>query len=213
MHVNGMMSGAFHFLLDVIRSYGAGERVPVSARWPDEAYAPNAYLRSLLRGGVTFDPGPGRLEFASAELETPHPAYNARMAEVLTRGLDRSLREVREGESTSLQVERLLENVLGRARVESLGGSVLGEVCATLGVSRWTLHRRLAEENTSLSVLLSAARTREAKRLLEETRLSIQEISELLGFASRTSFSHAFHRETGISPARCRARAQASSRS
>jgi AraC-like DNA-binding protein len=198
-HSSWMMAGGFALLLDVLRSYPAGERVAVSAHWPDD-YRPSPYLESLLGGRSSHGVGPGHLQFTVPELDAPYAAFNAPVATLLTRTLQRRLRDLRLDGSTSLQVERALEHVLAHPLERDPGASLVEQVCAGLGASRWTIHRRLAEEGTSLGVLVQAARIREAIRLLEDTRLTVQEIAERLGFASRTSLAHAFHRAVGVSP-------------
>lgn len=78
--------------------------------------------------------------------------------------------------------------------------SAQDEVCAELNLSRWTLYRRLELLGTSFGNILKQTRLKESYYYLLDTEKSIQEISELTGFSSPTSFSRFFTGNTGISP-------------
>lgn len=68
-----------------------------------------------------------------------------------------------------------------------------------------TLNRRLCAEGTSFSVLLSQARYDIARQLLRDTRLPIQDIAYILGYAGTPPFTLAFRRWSGMTAARWRA--------
>jgi len=72
-------------------------------------------------------------------------------------------------------------------------------ISGRLGVSERTLHRRLAAEGTSYRELIESARKAAALRYLEQPR-SLEEVADLLGYASTQSFQRAFRRWTGTSP-------------
>jgi AraC-like DNA-binding protein len=67
-----------------------------------------------------------------------------------------------------------------------------------------TLQRRLKELNTSFSRLLEDTRRELALAYLSERRMSLLEISYVLGFADPSSFSRAFKRWTGTAPRKSR---------
>lgn len=69
-----------------------------------------------------------------------------------------------------------------------------------LKMSPRTLRRRLSEEGTSYQQILDEIRFRLAKQYLQETRITLEEISELLGYSDPGNFSHAFKRWSQTSP-------------
>jgi AraC-like DNA-binding protein len=71
-------------------------------------------------------------------------------------------------------------------------------------ISQSTLYRRLSLENKSFQRLLDNRREALAKRLLENSRMSIAEIASALGYAENASFTRAFRRWTKTSPRRYR---------
>lgn len=69
-----------------------------------------------------------------------------------------------------------------------------------LHMSSRTLQRKLQECGTSYQQLLDEERNQRARRLLQQTRLSLTHISEQLGFSESSVFSRAFRRWNGLSP-------------
>ena len=77
----------------------------------------------------------------------------------------------------------------------------LTEVAAGLGVSSRTLARRLGAHGLSFSALVDQARRERANLLLRSPELSLEDISERLGYSTTPNFIRAFHRWTGVAPA------------
>ena len=69
-----------------------------------------------------------------------------------------------------------------------------------LGLHPRTLQRRLQDEGQGYAELQGRARFHKAADWLQASELSIEEISERLGFSDRRSFTRAFSRWAGISP-------------
>ncbi len=78
--------------------------------------------------------------------------------------------------------------------------NLLNKICNAMGVSRWTLNRKLQEENISYRELLNKVKMNVSLKMLRESSLSIQEISELLGFSSQTAFYRFFKGKMNESP-------------
>ena len=111
-----------------------------------------------------------------------------------------------------LVVDRLPRGgVTARQVVEAVHGSLkdgeptLTAIARRLATSARTLQRRLEDEGTSLAAIVRAERERLAKEHLELGQVSLAELAFLLGFADQSSFTRAFRRWTGMTPARFRA--------
>lgn len=76
----------------------------------------------------------------------------------------------------------------------------LDKVCEKLRMSRWTLNRKLSEENQCFTDIFNKVRLDKAVTLLAETNKSINEISELTRFSSQSVFSRFFRTHTNMSP-------------
>lgn len=73
-----------------------------------------------------------------------------------------------------------------------------------LTLSKRTLQRRIEAEGTSYQQILTETRADLARHYLDNTALSVAEISFLLGFSEPNSFHRAFRTWTGTTPDRAR---------
>jgi len=69
-----------------------------------------------------------------------------------------------------------------------------------LFISRQTLHRKLADSGTTYTNLIDNYRKNLAQMYLQESSITIDEISLLLGYSNTSAFHRSFKRLTGISP-------------
>jgi AraC-like DNA-binding protein len=77
----------------------------------------------------------------------------------------------------------------------------LNEVAAELHVSRRTLARRLDAQGLSFSALVESERRDRALALLSSPDVSLDDVTEHLGYSTVACFVRAFHRWTGATPA------------
>ncbi|BFM16905.1 AraC family transcriptional regulator [Maricurvus nonylphenolicus] len=76
----------------------------------------------------------------------------------------------------------------------------IDEVAEKLGMTTWTLRRRLKKENTTYQELLDKTRRDLATSYAGDTIHNFSEIAYMLGFSSPAAFHRAFRRWTGQSP-------------
>ena len=67
-------------------------------------------------------------------------------------------------------------------------------------MSSSTLKRQLAQAGSSFSQLLEDSRRQRAIAALLVGQLSVQQISERLGYSDQANFTHAFKKWTGVTP-------------
>ncbi|GAL30443.1 transcriptional regulator AraC family [Vibrio variabilis] len=85
--------------------------------------------------------------------------------------------------------------------VERLGNYPSIETLSSeLGMSSRTLRRHLKNEGTSYQQLLDDVRYRLARHYLLNTQITIEEISDRVGFSDSANFRHAFKKWSGHSP-------------
>jgi AraC-like DNA-binding protein len=73
-------------------------------------------------------------------------------------------------------------------------------VARRMGVSERTLRRRLREEGTSFRSVIDQTRADVAESYMRDRRLSLSEVSFLLGFSEASAFARAFKRWTDSTP-------------
>ncbi|MBN8492969.1 MAG: helix-turn-helix transcriptional regulator, partial [Burkholderiales bacterium] len=94
------------------------------------------------------------------------------------------------------------------ARALIMTGALAGDrVADALSLHPRTLRRHLAAEGTSLKAVAAAARFDVARQLLGGTRLPLDEIAEVLGYAELSAFVRAFRGWAGCPPGHWRAEA------
>jgi AraC-like DNA-binding protein len=132
-------------------------------------------------------------------LDTSNPHADANLARLLDRHAEGLLKHVVQHASPAERLRVWLVEVL------SSGNPSVASAARALHMSVRTLHRSLQQEGTSFRELIDQLRQEQAATLLANPRYSVAEVGFLLGFTELSSFSRAFKRWTGKSPAAFRA--------
>jgi AraC-like DNA-binding protein len=78
---------------------------------------------------------------------------------------------------------------------------------AAMHITSRTLHRRLANEGTNFRLLLQQTRHQLAQQYLQDSRLQLVEVAQLLGYSEQSALSRAFKDWSGQTPAQYRRQA------
>jgi AraC-like DNA-binding protein len=100
--------------------------------------------------------------------------------------------------SVAQRVRHMLAAEMGRGRPTS------HSIARRMRMSRRTLVRRLTCEGTTFTLILDEMRRQMALHLIVKGRLSLQEITNALGFTHVQAFHRSFKRWTGSTPCRYR---------
>jgi AraC-like DNA-binding protein len=142
---------------------------------------------------VRFDAPALCFEFSQASLAAPIDVASAALDKAW-RSRQRTLREALP-EATAFV--RAVQSAIFLHLPE---GAPAEAVAASLHLSRRTLQRRLAEYGCSHRQLLDGIREKHAGQLLNDPKLTLEEIAFLLGYAEQSAFNHAYRRWTGTAP-------------
>jgi len=192
----GAMLGRVRELVDLDFCYASA----TFSRVPTPAIA--ARLVALMRCPLEFGAETTRVEIAVEAWAMPSLRASPSVYAVLESVAESMLGEIAFSERVRLVATQSLRG--GDARIEA--------VARTLGLTPRTLQRRLQEEGLCYQDLLDAARGAFAQQQLADAARSIEELAESLGYANAGSFSRAFRRWYGCSPAEYRRRLQARAR-
>ena len=91
------------------------------------------------------------------------------------------------------------KDAIGQALSE--GAPKMADIARGLGLSARSFHRRLSEHGMSFQTLTEDTRRDLAEGLLRDERHSLAEIAFLTGFSEQSSFTRAFKRWVGTTPA------------
>lgn len=97
--------------------------------------------------------------------------------------------------------QSLVDRARSQVRLMLMQGEpALPEVAEKMGMSSWSLQRRLREENLSFTALVDKVRCEMATWYLQQRQLPVSEMALLLGYSEVSAFSRAFRRWFGVSP-------------
>lgn len=131
----------------------------------------------------------------AALLSRQPPLHNETMSRVALAKCEQELREINAlGDSLSNRVRELLvDEASGQWRT-------VEEVAALVFMSPTSLKRKLAKQDSSFQRIKNSERFNRAIQLLEQQRLTLDNIADQLGYDNASNFSKAFKNWTGQSP-------------
>ncbi|WP_104027057.1 AraC family transcriptional regulator [Vibrio jasicida] len=143
-----------------------------------------------------------RLEwkFDATSLYEPLPAANTMTLQMCLKSCDEMLAKVSGSASLKEKITQMF--------VERPGSyPSIEQLSSELGMSSRTLRRHLKSEETSYQQILDHVRFHLARHYLASTQMSVEEISERIGFSDSANFRCAFRKWSGDSPRQYRRQA------
>lgn len=131
-------------------------------------------------------------------LAQPNKLGDEGITQFLLSHLEEELRAI--GQDVSL--ESLTKDAIARSLSEGL--PKMADIARGLGMSARSFHRRLSENGLSFQALTENTRRELAEGLLRDDRYSLAEVAFLTGFSEQSSFTRAFKRWVGLTPANFR---------
>lgn len=148
----------------------------------------------MLSSRVQFDSSVSRMTWSLSDILEPLATGNPALAKI-------------NDEQTQAYLDSLLSPSISREVAIKIlefladGPPNQQQIADAMNVSNRTLQRKLKDEGTSFMDLLSDTRLQLARRYLGHPGRSVVETAYLLGFSEPSTFSRAFKRWTGSSPA------------
>ena len=134
-----------------------------------------------------------KIIFSAKDAEQQFISRNDSMWDFFEPELKKRLAEMELDDTFSARVRSALIELLPG------GQCAIDDVCSCLGISKRTLQRKLAEEDTTFQKQLNHTRELLAKNYINHTNLPSEEIAFLLGYQDTNSFFRAFSLWTGKS--------------
>ncbi len=173
------------------------DRSPISVRFEHDPPADRSLLKhyqQVFRCPVYFNQPHSALVISPTMLQLRLRSPDVLLRDTLEMHAQQQLKSLKENYRLSDQVRTLLRSMLadGSPRKEF--------VAQQMGMNVRTLHRKLAEEQTSYQQILDELRHELALGHLQQDELSIDEIGRRLGFAESRSFIRHFKGIQGVTP-------------
>ncbi|QDE87086.1 AraC family transcriptional regulator [Myxococcus xanthus] len=176
-----------------VRAFTGVDVRPLVVRFTHTAPADRREHEALFGCPLEFGAPFNAIEFSHEDAQRPFIHANALLNAMFQRQAQRALERLPDVSTTT---ERVREQV----RCELAGGDFsFVAVARALRQPPRTLQRRLAGEGQSYAAIVEALR-RELSESYLQRRMSIAEVSFLLGYADPVAFHRAFKRWWGVSP-------------
>ena len=143
---------------------------------------------------VRFGQTANRMIFSRNSMEAPISSADPELFELLQTHMKRKLHNLSQDSTLLCNIRMILQEGLKD------GTTGLVHVSRQLAMSCRGLQRAIFASGTTFRGILDDVRREQMLRLLDEIDLPIYEIAFRLGFGSVSSFTHACHRWTGLSP-------------
>lgn len=177
----------FRILTELIGPHWRPLQVCFTHRPPADLAAHRAFFGRNPKFGQPFN----GIVCAAADLDKPRAPDKSGATQLARDYLDAAL--MQRGDGMRETCRELITALLPGGRCTAQ------QVARHLRIDRRTLHRHLAADSLTFSVLLDEVRSDLVKRHLQESDLLIGEIAGLLGFSNQSSFSHWFRAAFGCS--------------
>lgn len=147
---------------------------------------------------VTFDADLDAVLISQDAMERPNRLGDEGISRYLMSDLDTELARV----ATPPPMVGAAKDAIAQSLNE--GTPRMDDIAKGLGLSARSFHRRLSEQGLSFQTLTEETRRELAEGLLRDAQYSLAEVAFLTGFAEQSSFTRAFKRWLGTTPARYR---------
>ncbi len=179
-------------------------------------FAPRQCFSELHDCVVRFGARHNRLMLTAPDADQPYRQHNPVLHHHHVTMAEAAMDQFKPAPSTRKLLEDWLSKVFHDAGSDHAGhagcrpsdidpGMLLEAACGEFRLSRWSLQRRLREEDTSFSDVMEHSRATEAQRLLSGSTVTLTEIAHRLGFSALSAFSRFFSSHCGMTPSRYRA--------
>jgi AraC-like DNA-binding protein len=180
-------------LLTMCRANYGNRLNPVSVRFKHAGSPCSGEYYSFFRCPVEFGAEHNQMIFSLDVVNKQLTSSNPQLAQINDQVMQNYLAEL-DKEDIVQQVKVAIINQLpsGNVTDETISEAVL--------TSKRSLQRRLNEKGTTFKTILTEVRKDLALKYIHDRKLTLTEISFMLGFSEMSSFSRAFKRWTGESP-------------
>ncbi len=158
---------------------------------PSTTHHHEAYFRCP----VHFSAGKDAMLLSRGSLAVPNALGDEGITQFLISHLDQELAEIKDEPTLG----DLTKDAIARALSE--GPPKMQDIARGMGMSGRSFHRRLADHGLTFQMLAEETRRELAVGLLRDEQYSIADVAFLTGFSEQSSFTRAFKRWVGHTPA------------
>ncbi|MCA2015037.1 AraC family transcriptional regulator [Vibrio tritonius] len=144
------------------------------------------------------------ISFSTDNLNTYYAKFNDAIFFILKKIVDSEYSDLINVDNAKKLVETSIREMINSCDFDFKSSKALNEICLRLNISKTTLSRRLKSLDTSYKIIEKQVKLEEAIKMLNNSELSIGDISYKLGFASQSAFNKFFSDATKSTPLKFR---------
>ena len=171
---------------------------PIAVHFMGDRPQDDDMYHAHFRCPIHFNADRDALEITTTQARQANRLSDDGMSRFFEEHLDNQLRQI----NATSDLERRILDQIGEALSE--GVPTLAEVAGGIGMSSRTLQRRLSVEGLAYKDLVTDARKSLSEQLLRRTDYALAEVAFLTGFSDQSTFTRAFKRWHGLTPAHYR---------
>jgi AraC-like DNA-binding protein len=194
------VAALIHFCRDVT---DRPDYAPISVSFINDPPSDIAAYQAWFGCEVLFGQAETRVAVRAQALQTPLRSADPALIDILQKQADELLRSLPQADSHNVS-----NTVRQQLTQQMRDGEPSAEAtAAAMHITSRTLHRRLANEGTNFRLLLQQTRHQLAQQYLQDSRLQLVEVAQLLGYSEQSALSRAFKDWSGQTPAQYRRQA------
>lgn len=199
----GSSQAIFNFmtLYKIVNNYVA--HINVTIGFTGKAKSKSYILNELFDSQCLWEQNSNYIIFNNSELNSKSDGFNKSLNNLQKDSLASICYKLENESNFSSLIKDMITHSIHSEKFDG-DDSTLENICNTLNISRWTLNRKLQNENISFAALLKEVKIKTACELLIKSERSMQEISESIGFSSQSVFSRFFKEHFDMNPSHFR---------
>ncbi|MEM1150410.1 MAG: AraC family transcriptional regulator [Pseudomonadota bacterium] len=168
---------------------------PLQVYFRHPAPSTTQHHEAYFRCPVQFRAGQDAMLLSRESLAVPNALGDEGITQFLISHLEQELSEIKDEPTLG----ELTKDAIARALSE--GPPKMEDIARGLGMSGRSFHRRLADHGLTFQMLAEQTRRELAEGLLRDEQYSLADVAFLTGFSEQSSFTRAFKRWVGHTPA------------
>lgn len=185
----------FSMVITVFKYLSSNKVLPVSLFFSHKKPGVKALNDDLFCCPVFYNRKSNRIVFNKKDLEIPINLSDPQLLPFLEMMAEKKLEQVGNKETWTVRVKKEILDAISQE-----AGTLLEDMCKSLGIGKRTLQAKLKEEGFTFQQLYNELRKEQAMVMLKNKKFSIIDIAFFLGFSEQSAFNHAFKRWTDLSP-------------
>jgi len=195
--------GTFVLIYKILQYFCENHRPRCNMRFTGDSWIRQLEYCDFFHGDMKFNEPVNCMIFDTRILNEVNNEHNLLVSKYLKNKLQEEISRTcyLYDDNNSLSKEEQLQSLIYKVWMDNdMCDLRIEHISEKLGMSRWTIRRKLMEEGTNYQQLTTIFRREKAIEQLSQKNIKIGDIGESLGFSSHSSFTRFFIKNFNMSP-------------